>query len=761
MRYTFALGFLCFLLPNLRSQCNLVVELTSQASVDNFFMNTQCDSILSLEITGLDITNLDGLRGLRYVENDVWIIGTHLQNLAGLDSLRKIKTTLLIRDNEFLVSLQGLEQLTNQNTIIIQRNPNLENLTGLDNLVIAYDLKILENNKLLNLEGLGQLKNIFYLTLLDNNGLQTLHGLQSITQVAEHLRITDNPNLISLDGMESIIVLENVEIWWNQSLQHLDALRYMTRIRGWISLQGNQNLSDIRGLNNITRVDGDVEIINNANLSDCSIQYFCNRLYNSGTTEISYNAAGCKSITEVLLSCSEHHSLAKGSVFLDHNCNNVQDAGEYALGNLMLFNNDLPLTNTSFDGSFEAYLTNNETHIIYPYANSNLHSVPPYYEITTDTSLQLYDNLNFALCPDSLYHDLGIHLAMLSELRRGFTAKFRPCFENAGVYIEDPVATLSFDDHPAIEIVDAAGGAVNGNTISWEFSGFQALAAYCPEVVISVDPAAMLGEEVIATATIAGQDTIDEISYTNNIAISKGHITGSYDPNDKIVNRPEIPPSNEETVLEYTIRFQNTGTSYAEFVDVIDTLEARLNIRSIKMIDASHPYHLSFPDSNVVKWRFDNILLPDSTTNEPESHGFVHFAISTNDSLIVNTEIKNECAIYFDFNDPVITAPAVTHVKLPTSVYNPLQSPYNIRIYPNPTKDYFLLNIAINIPDHVKMNMTDLNGKVIHSKKIGSLQAGQHTFSFDTSAIPTGMYLIHLSGNMGRITQKVLVVNGE
>ena len=121
LRYTFALGFLCFFLPNLRSQCNLAVELTSQASVDNFFSNYQCDSILSLEITGLDITNLDGLRGLRYVENDVWIIETHLQNLVGLDSLRKIKTTLLIRDNEFLVSLQGLEQLTNQNAIIIQR----------------------------------------------------------------------------------------------------------------------------------------------------------------------------------------------------------------------------------------------------------------------------------------------------------------------------------------------------------------------------------------------------------------------------------------------------------------------------------------------------------------------------------------------------------------------------------------------------------------------------------------------------------------
>ncbi|HEY3385337.1 MAG TPA: T9SS type A sorting domain-containing protein [Saprospiraceae bacterium] len=757
MRYTIAFGFLVCIFSNLRSQCSFEIELTTQGAVDNF----SCDSVLTLKISGPGITNLNGLLGLRHVEKDLWITDTQIQNLAGLDSLAIIDEFLLIRDNPSLVNLEGLEKATGLNTVTIHRNPSLENLNGLNNVEGIYDLKILENNKLVNMQGLEKLKNIFYLSLRDNNGLQTLHGLHSISQVAEHLQITNNPYLISIDGIETINVVENVEIFWNQRLTHLDALRYLTRIRGWISLLGNASLVDIRGLNNITRIDGDIEIINNASLSDCAIRFFCNRFTNGGITQISDNATGCKSITEVLLSCSEHHTLAQGSLFLDHNCNNVQEAGEYELGNQMIFNHDLPLTNTLFDGRFQALLNNNETHIIYPFVNSNFHSIPANYEITTDTTLQLYDNLDFALCPDTLYHDLGIHLAQLSELRRGFKAKYRLCLENAGVYIEDPVVILSFDDHPAIEIIDAFGGEVNGNTITWEFNGFTALADYCFEVVTSVDQDAMLGEEVIVKATIAGNIPIDEISYTNNEALRSGHITGSYDPNDKIVNRTEIPPSQEETVLEYTIRFQNTGNSYAEFVEVIDTLEAGLDVRSIQMIDASHAYQLSFPDSNVVKWRFDNILLPDSTTNEPESHGFVHFAISTKDSLLLNSEIKNECAIYFDFNDPVITAPAVTLVKLSTSVDHQNRQQYNLCIYPNPTSDQLFLNVTINSPDQVKMDMVHLNGKVIINKEMDLLQPGQHTFSLDTSTVPAGMYFIHLSGNKGRISQKVFVFHGE
>jgi hypothetical protein len=56
-----------------------------------------------------------------------------------------------------------------------------------------------------------------------------------------------------------------------------------------------------------------------------------------------------------------------------------------------------------------------------------------------------------------------------------------------------------------------------------------------------------------------------------------------------------------------------------------------------------------------VAWTFDNILLPDSNVNEPESHGYVKFTIELKDSIPQDTKIENFAGIYFDFNDPVIT----------------------------------------------------------------------------------------------------------
>ena len=56
-----------------------------------------------------------------------------------------------------------------------------------------------------------------------------------------------------------------------------------------------------------------------------------------------------------------------------------------------------------------------------------------------------------------------------------------------------------------------------------------------------------------------------------------------------------------------------------------------------------------------MKFIFNDIFLPDSTTNEPESHGYITYTINQNPDLPNNSKIKNTAAIYFDFNDPVIT----------------------------------------------------------------------------------------------------------
>jgi uncharacterized repeat protein (TIGR01451 family) len=137
-----------------------------------------------------------------------------------------------------------------------------------------------------------------------------------------------------------------------------------------------------------------------------------------------------------------------------------------------------------------------------------------------------------------------------------------------------------------------------------------------------------------------------------------GIVTGSYDPNDKMgypygLDSAHFIQANQD--IEYRIRFQNTGTDTAFTVIIRDTLPQELNIFSVESGVSSHPYSFRMYGPRILEWTFNNILLPDSTTNEPASNGFVKFKVSQNPNLAIGTTIENRAGIYFDFNPPIIT----------------------------------------------------------------------------------------------------------
>src|SRR5690606_38864202 len=142
--------------------------------------------------------------------------------------------------------------------------------------------------------------------------------------------------------------------------------------------------------------------------------------------------------------------------------------------------------------------------------------------------------------------------------------------------------------------------------------------------------------------------------------------------------------------IEYLIRFQNIGTDTAVNVVILDTLSADLDIFSLRSGVSSHPYEFRMYGSRVLEWHFNNIMLPDSFTNEPASNGFVTFKVKQNPDLPYGTVIENTAAIYFDFEAPVITNTYFHTVSPPqtTIITNakPLLEGNNIsvKVIPNP-----------------------------------------------------------------------------
>ncbi|MFN0012960.1 MAG: hypothetical protein ACKVU2_00295 [Saprospiraceae bacterium] len=133
---------------------------------------------------------------------------------------------------------------------------------------------------------------------------------------------------------------------------------------------------------------------------------------------------------------------------------------------------------------------------------------------------------------------------------------------------------------------------------------------------------------------------------------------GSYDPNDKqgfpigYGDKHYVRPGTE---LDYLIRFQNTGTDTAFTVIIRDTLSPWLDPLSVRPGASSHNYRFELDGKGILIFDFQNILLPDSNVNEPASHGYVQFRISPRADVPLETNILNKAAIFFDFNDPIIT----------------------------------------------------------------------------------------------------------
>ncbi len=144
------------------------------------------------------------------------------------------------------------------------------------------------------------------------------------------------------------------------------------------------------------------------------------------------------------------------------------------------------------------------------------------------------------------------------------------------------------------------------------------------------------------------------------VAIECLPIIDSFDPNDKAVS-PEGVTDQHYTptgrALDYVVRFQNTGTDVAYRVVVVDTLSEHLDISTLRVGAVSHPYtvQVSGKGRPVLTFTFKDINLPDSTADEPRSHGRIQFSIRPKAGLPEKTRVENLADIFFDYNEPVRT----------------------------------------------------------------------------------------------------------
>ncbi|MCO6484224.1 MAG: DUF11 domain-containing protein, partial [Saprospiraceae bacterium] len=102
-------------------------------------------------------------------------------------------------------------------------------------------------------------------------------------------------------------------------------------------------------------------------------------------------------------------------------------------------------------------------------------------------------------------------------------------------------------------------------------------------------------------------------------------VTLAYDPNDKMAIPTGVGPEHllaANRPIEYTIRFQNTGTDTAFRVLLTDILPPELDVNTFRPGYASHDYSWEIRGLDTLEVLFFPITLPDSAVSQEGSQGF-------------------------------------------------------------------------------------------------------------------------------------------
>jgi hypothetical protein len=258
------------------------------------------------------------------------------------------------------------------------------------------------------------------------------------------------------------------------------------------------------------------------------------------------------------------------------------------------------------------------------------------------------------------------------------------------------------------------------------------------------------------------QFPLDDEDYWKDIDCTENQ--GAYDPNDKQGFPIGYGPQHQikrGIELEYLIRFQNTGTDTAFTVVIRDELSPWLDLATLRPGASSHPYTFDYYGEGAkMKFIFNDIKLPDSTENLAGSQGFVSYKVKVRPDVPFGTDIENQAAIFFDFNEPIYTNTTRHRVDtnyLLVSSWEPVWRGAELLVSPNPMTDravFQLKGLPANVED-VRIEIIDLMGRVVMSRTAIN---NNNTIQLEREGLIKGSYAVRVLSGTGLVgTAKLLV----
>jgi uncharacterized repeat protein (TIGR01451 family) len=336
-------------------------------------------------------------------------------------------------------------------------------------------------------------------------------------------------------------------------------------------------------------------------------------------------------------------------------------------------------------------------------------------------------------------------VVMGDNFRCGEEVRFSVTLTNRGSNIESGIFWVLIDDRlDSLSFADLPDEKYSDQRFGWRFIDLYPGESITKEFYITaprITRPEELGEFYTICHGISGITLRDDNCYLAELRCS-------FDPNDKFA----IPQRNDhlaliDVPLVYTVRFQNTGNDYARHVIIKDTIDPSFNLRSLSIIQTSHPnvMNVSYNDSREVIFAFNNIYLPDSTTNHLGSNGYVVYSLEYNPGIPQKTTVKNTANIYFDFNPPIVTNTTknILVTAFPTFTHDTKKS--TITVFPNPALNVVTFSTFVD-----NCMLYNLQGQLIKKSTL------TNELTLDC---PFGIYILRLEKDGKFFDNKLTVIN--
>ena len=400
-------------------------------------------------------------------------------------------------------------------------------------------------------------------------------------------------------------------------------------------------------------------------------------------------------------------------------------------------------------------------------------SIPAYYQFIFPSTTCSPASYSFTSLPQ-IHADFSLQCTSLIDVqcyagsngvvRPNMPFMLHPYVSNTGCNLASGVLKLVLDPN----VVYNAGMSTNpattvvGDTLMWNYVNLTSLSngaywnSFMSSIYLTPTTAVTSGDTVcfrIFTNVLAG-----DVNPANNDYYICLPVVNSYDPNDKEVSpkgtgaQGNIPQATSE--LTYTIHFQNTGTAPAYNVSITDTLDSDIAINSLRILGVSYNVSPQWLAPNVVKFDFNNIMLPASSFNEPGSHGFIRFSVRLKPALALGTVIQNEARIFFDSNPAIITN-TTTNTLANIIGIEELAPKVLVSVYPNPTSDITTFSLqSDNMPISYTFQLMDVLGNIVTTMP----DISDSQFTVSRRGLSNGMYFYKIYSAKGIMGMGKLVV---